>query len=250
MELDQHFSASLDCKTSFYYDPVKFTEQADCNFALGYIIRLLQDKETPIREISNIAIKKYIKFLHCRGTIFELGAPSDYYKQYVPIDQDYVITDNCASASFRVDMTNMPFQDNSVDAFFSAFALEHVKDYHKAILEIKRTLKPGGRLLLVVPFLYYYHAAPSDYVRFTSSYLEELFSDMLIHRLIPLGNRSLCIAEYLHEKCFTPVCSNKFKFILYRTIAALLVLKNIVFPKSQPGFAAANLILVEKVRCD
>jgi ubiquinone/menaquinone biosynthesis C-methylase UbiE len=52
-----------------------------------------------------------------------------------------------------------------VDAFFTAFALEHIRNYRKAFSEMERALKPGGRMLIVVPFLYYYHGAPDDYVR-------------------------------------------------------------------------------------
>ncbi len=247
MEVNQHQPVFSGISAVFSNNPKCFMEKSQFKISFEYIFRLLQDKETPIREISDIAIREYICYLLGQGVIYELGAPNDYYKKFVPPEQKYEITDYSSNASFCVDMTQMPFPDNSVDAFFSAYALEHVKDYQRAISEIKRTLKPGGRLLLVVPFLYYFHAAPSDYVRFTSSYLEELFRDMKIHCNIPLGNRSLCIAEFLHEKCFTPVSQGWIKRLFYRFVAALFVFKHIINPKIQPGFAAANLILVEKV---
>ena len=211
-----------------------------CPFAM------FMGRATAIRSISDIAIKYYMKFLLGPGTIYELGAPTEYYKNFAPQDQKYQITDYNQNSPMPVDMTAMHFADNSIDAFFSAFALEHVKDYQKAISEIKRTLKPGGRILLVVPFLYYYHGAPCDYVRFTGVYLNELFSDMKIHANVPIGTRGLCIAEFLHECSFTPASSSKFMRFAYKLLSMLLVIKYIIKPKLMPGFAAAHLILAEK----
>ena len=66
------------------------------------------------------------------------------------------------------DLTNTPYKDNWYDEIICLSTLEHVgmdnsvytkeiptrddKLYKKALLEIKRILKPGGRLLLTVPF--------------------------------------------------------------------------------------------------
>jgi SAM-dependent methyltransferase len=202
--------------------------------------------KTPIRAISDLAIKYHLNFLLGEGTIYELGASSDYYKKFVPPKQKYQITDLSPHSPMPVDMTAMPFADNSVDAFFSAFALEHVKDYQKAIAEMKRTLKPGGRLLLVVPFLYYYHGAPSDYVRFTGSYLNELFVDMKIYAMHPLGTRGLCIAEFFDERSFTPVDSSRLARFFYKILTMLLVAGYSIRPKQMPGFASAYLMLAEK----
>lgn len=213
----------------------------------SYFFEFLKVRATPIRAISDSAIKYYIKFLLGSGTIYELGAPTDYYKKFVHLEQSYVITDYGSNTSLDVDMTDMPFEDNSIDAFFSAFALEHVKDYKKAISEIKRTLKKEGRLMLVVPFLYYYHGAPSDYIRFTDSYLKELFGDMKIYAVVPLGNRDLCIAEFFDERSFTPGKHRGIKKFFYRMISACFVIKYMLSPHQNPGFASAYLLFAEKI---
>lgn len=212
-----------------------------------YLYDFIHYGATPIRAVSDIAIRYYMKFLLGEGTIYELGAPSEYYKKFVPQGQKYQITDYNSTASMNVDMTNMPFGNETIDAFFSAFALEHVQNYKKAISEIKRTLKSNGRVMLVVPFLYYYHGAPSDYVRFTDSYLRELFHDMKIHALIPLGNRGLCIAEFFDERSFTPGVHSGFKKIFYRMISACCILSYIIRPHQNSGFASAYLLLAEKM---
>ena len=212
-----------------------------------HLFPMLKNKETPIRSLANVAIKYYIKYLLGEGTIYELSAPTDYHqKNFVPPEQKYQITDYNPLSPMPADMTAMPFADSSVDAFFSAFVLEHVKDYQKAISEMKRSLKPGGRLMLVVPFIFYYHGAPSDYVRFTDSYLRELFADMKICVTVPLGTRGLCIAEFFDERFYTPTNSSRLAKFLFKILSMLLVAGYIIRPKQMSGFASAYLILAEK----
>lgn len=61
----------------------------------------------------------------------------------------------------------LPFADDSVDTVFCCSVLEHVEDPRRALSECARVLKPGGRIILSVPFLYYLHGAPQDFFRFT-----------------------------------------------------------------------------------
>ena len=45
----------------------------------------------------------------------------------------------------------LPFEDNSFDLIFCSEVLEHLDDYHLALDEIHRVLKPGGKFLPSVP---------------------------------------------------------------------------------------------------
>jgi SAM-dependent methyltransferase len=51
------------------------------------------------------------------------------------------------------DMTRLSFPDESLDAVLTFDVLEHVPGFRRAIAECARVLKPGGALLLSVPFL-------------------------------------------------------------------------------------------------
>jgi SAM-dependent methyltransferase len=51
----------------------------------------------------------------------------------------------------RGDICAMPFADGSFDFVFSTDILEHVEDDNRALSEIHRVLKPGGRCLITVP---------------------------------------------------------------------------------------------------
>ncbi len=50
----------------------------------------------------------------------------------------------------QADSTNLPFADNSFDALVSTDVLEHIPDSDRAVEEIKRVLKPGGKAFLVI----------------------------------------------------------------------------------------------------
>jgi len=50
------------------------------------------------------------------------------------------------------DVTALRFADASLDVVASLDVLEHVPDYARALEEFARVLRPGGRLLLCVPY--------------------------------------------------------------------------------------------------
>lgn len=65
------------------------------------------------------------------------------------------------------DLAALPFASDVFDAALNIVTLEHVPDPAAALAEIARTLKPHGRLLLVVPQDWEVHQAPHDYFRYT-----------------------------------------------------------------------------------
>ncbi len=55
---------------------------------------------------------------------------------------------NISNLSFKVaDAVALPFDDESFDLVISFGVLHHIKDWRKALSEIKRVLKPGGYLV-------------------------------------------------------------------------------------------------------
>src|SRR5258708_5193042 len=50
-----------------------------------------------------------------------------------------------------VSATQMPFPDRSFKTVVSNCVLEHIPDIDKALKEIRRVLKPKGRLMITVP---------------------------------------------------------------------------------------------------
>jgi ubiquinone/menaquinone biosynthesis C-methylase UbiE len=89
----------------------------------------------------------------------------------------------------------MTFEDASFDGVICLEVLEHVRQPFRAVMEVSRVLRPGGMLLLTVPFLAQYHGKGSttqghdgypDYWRFTHEGLQVLFSEFCQIEVLPL----------------------------------------------------------------
>jgi uncharacterized protein YbaR (Trm112 family) len=70
--------------------------------------------------------------------------------------------------------TALPFKDETIDRIASNSLFEHVAYPHEIIREAFRVLRPGGVLYTTVPFHFAYHNCPSDYLRFTGPFFEDV----------------------------------------------------------------------------
>jgi len=84
--------------------------------------------------------------------VLEVGAGSGLLQDIVT---DYTALDISTTARrffhkpyFEASATDMPFPDNSFDALWSIWVLEHIPNPEKALLEMRRVIKPGGYILL------------------------------------------------------------------------------------------------------
>lgn len=53
----------------------------------------------------------------------------------------------------KADLTNLHYKNNSIDLFICSHILEHIPDDERAIKELYRVLKRGGKGILMVPIL-------------------------------------------------------------------------------------------------
>jgi len=98
-----------------------------------------------LKEKTNFFIAPH-KFLHI--------APEYCYLK--PIKKlkniDYVTGDLISPwATVKMDITDMPFKDNSFDIIMANHILEHIEDEKKALKELFRVMKPGGWGIFHVP---------------------------------------------------------------------------------------------------
>lgn len=66
-------------------------------------------------------------------------------------------------------------EDNSFEVILCTEVLEHLHTPEKAILEMERVLKPGGKIILTTRFIFPLHDTPHDYYRYTQYGLAHLF---------------------------------------------------------------------------
>jgi SAM-dependent methyltransferase len=107
------------------------------------------------------------------GTNSFLGELERFELKFLSIfpadDARYIVADVC-------NCPHVPSE--SFDVIFSNSVLEHVRNVHHAAREITRLLKPGGITMHAVPFSYFFHGAPEDYWRLTTTGLEALFDEL------------------------------------------------------------------------
>ena len=71
-----------------------------------------------------------------------------------------------------------PFKDGSFDLVVLANVIEHVYDYRALMARATKLLKPGGALLVTVPFLLKVHQEPVDFHRYTRYALAQLAGEL------------------------------------------------------------------------
>jgi SAM-dependent methyltransferase len=72
------------------------------------------------------------------------------------------------------DATALPFRSGSLDRVGSNSVLEHIAYPHQVLAECHRVLRPGGVMVHVMPFVWWLHGYPDDYVRLTPPFFERV----------------------------------------------------------------------------
>ena len=85
----------------------------------------------------------------------------------------YVNLEPATRPNVCCDAAALPLAGNSFNAVICSELLEHVPDPKEVLNEAHRVLRPNGKLLLCVPFLFPIHADPYDYGRYTDHYWRE-----------------------------------------------------------------------------
>ena len=86
-------------------------------------------------------------------------------------------------------LIELPFSDGTFEAVLCTQVLEHVTEPQQVLKEIRRALKPGGRLFLTAPQSWHQHQKPHDYYRYTSFGLRYLFEQagLQVQSIQPMG---------------------------------------------------------------
>lgn len=151
------------------------------------------------RIIADLQVTAYERALqqHARGSLIDLGCgKAPLTGIYAPLVSTFHWADWCTSPhapsnlDFEVDLSNpLPIQDSAYDTVLLSDVLEHLPEPARLLREIKRILRPGGRLIVGVPFLYWVHEEPHDHFRFTKYQLEHLgrTAELDIEEITELG---------------------------------------------------------------
>jgi SAM-dependent methyltransferase len=149
---------------------VELAEQVDARKRLSPILLSLTNELAPrLRS-------------HAHGQFLDAGCGTQPFRtviepqvdRYISLDIEARVDD----VDFIANVEDMGVvASGSIDAMLCSEVLEHVPHPAKAIGEFARILRPGGALLLTVPFLARLHEEPHDYFRYTRHGLRTLLDE-------------------------------------------------------------------------
>lgn len=110
------------------------------------------------------------------GKMMDFGCGTKPYKPLFTNAKEYIGVDfNGEGHSHKneqidvmYDGKTIPFADNTFDSILSTEVFEHIFNLEDILKELNRVLKPGGKILITVPFMWPEHEMPNDFGRYTS----------------------------------------------------------------------------------
>ena len=158
---------------------------------------------SPERAASNALLRTWCRDI--TGDVLSIGSATDQdgagtrYRDYFPQASSYTTSEPFATpfCDRVLDVRAMPeVAGGSFDALFLSGVLEHVDYCHGAVAECQRVLRPGGVLLLGLPFKQRLHRVPQDFWRFTEYGISYLLRDMTIEAVEAIGSERDYPATY------------------------------------------------------
>src|SRR5882724_813462 len=133
-------------------------------------------KENLTSKITRRQLDFFLERHAMNGRIIDVGSGNSSYYRFFP-NRISVDIDANRKPDVIGDAHNLPFKDDEVEAVLSTDVFEHLKDPVKAVSEMKRVLKKGGKVIFATRFIFPIHDSPNDFWRFTKYGLRELFKD-------------------------------------------------------------------------
>lgn len=194
------------------------------------------------------------------GRLLDVGCGTKPYQRLFRVD-DYVGLDIDSNASRQRGIADhfydgevFPFVDASFDCILCNQVLEHVFNPDEFLSEIMRVLKPGGKLLLTVPFVWDEHEQPYDYARYSSfglcALLEKQGFKVVQHKKI--GADASILFQLANAYLFKVTQGfNKWgKLLLTASAMALINLLGLISRRllpNNPDLFLDHLVLAEKI---
>lgn len=156
------------------------------------------------------------------GRTLDVGCGTKPYEKlfshssYVGLEFDTGIDSEKKQADYHYDGKTFPFNEGEFDSVVTNQVLEHVFNPDEFLNEINRVLKPAGKLLLTVPFVWDEHEQPFDYARYSSFGLKSL-----------LNNHGFEIIDHIKSVNDFKVLAQLFNAYVYKITRRNILLKNL-----------------------
>jgi SAM-dependent methyltransferase len=194
------------------------------------------------------------------GPLLDVGCGSQPYRslfsvaEYIGLEFDTPETRQLAIADVFYDGGRFPFDNGKFASVLCNQVLEHVFNPAEFVAELFRVLRPGGRLLLTVPFVWDEHHQPYDYARYSSFgllYLLKAAGFKIINHQKLLADASVLFQltnSYLQKITHTrsPYLNLMSTAVLLSPISILGLVMGACLPRNEDLFLD-QLVLAERV---
>ena len=118
------------------------------------------------RKISRERLEPFIRKNLTDEKTLDLGCGNSPYSKYFP-NRIGCDIERSKNVDIVGDAHELPIKDNVFHSVLATEVLEHVKNPQKVIDEVRRVLKPNGKLILTTRFIFPLHDTPNGYYRYT-----------------------------------------------------------------------------------
>lgn len=210
------------------------------------------------RDGLSCAIKDFAPELS--GKILDVGCGTMPYRSLFNSVNEYVgleITKDGflgeKDGKYYYDGKQFPFDDNMFDGILCNQVLEHVFNPDDFLKEMKRVIRPGGKILLTIPFVWDEHEQPYDYARYSTFGLKALLEKQDLkwvrHQKIrpDVSTVFQLLNAYLYK--ITENAPYRVKLIFYATVMSSVSLTGLLLAKllpPNPDLFLDHIVLAEK----
>lgn len=180
-----------------------------------------------MKKLTRPFINAFLKKYSTSAVTLDIGASEGDHREYFS-HRTTLDIDASKNPDVVGDAHNLPFEDASFEVVVCSEMLEHADNPQKVISEIKRVLKPEGRVVLTTRFAFPIHDAPNDYWRFTPYGLRKLFSEFEIIEVATDGGPFRAIAIQVQRIIFQTDLPKVIKGMLCLVITILPYLDNLI----------------------
>lgn len=178
---------------------------------------------------------------HLNGTVLDIGCGNRWVERALPANSCYIGLDYPSTVKLGYsgqpsvfgNGQQLPFADSSFDCVALMDVLEHMPEPRRTLAESWRVLKPRGKIMIQVPFLYPLHDEPYDYQRWSKEGLRHMckisgFEILaLTSRNAPITTAASLLAIALAKSVLDAMTEKHFALLLAPLIVLLIPLVNL-----------------------
>jgi SAM-dependent methyltransferase len=148
---------------------------------------------------------------YASGKLLDAGCGTMPFRQYlegcVAEYHSLDVEKRVPEVEFVADVQDMRIvSSGSYDTVFCSEVLEHIPEPKRAIAEVRRILRPGGKCIFTVPYLSRLHEEPFDYFRYTRHGLQFLLEKNGF-RVLEIVSTGSLFSFLGHQLSMVAVCS-------------------------------------------